>query len=820
MAADLNLTLNGTPVPVYLGENTAEAARQAELAGEYAQQAEGAAATVLGMIKPRKNLADPSLIQAGMRIASGTNIIQTSTVFRSIAFVPVTEGEEYTISGIENGMRAGFVPSPELGQTATGIGTFSAVAGSLTLTATDPYLFVEMTNDGTGDTTYDGTIQIEHGDQRTAYEPYSLGIPQDEVTDLEADLAARPERSEILEDWSYNKIDPAAVDFTLRYTNGTQSIVTAGANKTALSDFIPVKEGRFYVVSGAIFNPTTPQAGFFANADATVAIQNIIWGDPPSGPGKIFQVPEGLGIEGMRITLATNDDKDQLAGNVQLEEGEVATAWRAYSSSVRVIPELISVTGGGDGGGGEFNDAAWLGYVRGESQPYLRERWPVFTKHALLKDKDLCVLSTGTSLTARSTEHHTDHPDAAHRPPLMHSNNLASHIWDRLAALFPGQKYARYDDTDYITEGSGTWATSHNLSEWDDGSYRNGLTRYSESDGASVSFTIPAGTWAWRFIHRTDSVASEVIGVAIAGGDDLVEVYDENTSSWIEANGYSFSQREAAASGRTVSIPHADTSDNEFVNQSITTKGNTTYQKRLKFRVLDRESDIAITFTNADSSTRFNYWGAEWSFRQYMITYINAARGSHHTRAEASGGLPRFADNEVHSFKPDLIFGELPIHNDGAAGISVSDTWDRWGRLTDNYLWNEDYELSLKTRAAYYGYTPEFGFWTPSIAYNFGGIGEDGQLLYSVQNDGVPMTALDKFDQAVAWAREHHPEAVVIHAVRRWVEAGFAIYGDLKTATTGSSKGGLTMTNDGSHPNDVGDAILAKLVVGPLDFAA
>src|SRR5690606_2980371 len=41
MAADLNLTLNGTPVPVYLGENTAEAARQAQLAAQAATEAEG-----------------------------------------------------------------------------------------------------------------------------------------------------------------------------------------------------------------------------------------------------------------------------------------------------------------------------------------------------------------------------------------------------------------------------------------------------------------------------------------------------------------------------------------------------------------------------------------------------------------------------------------------------------------------------------------------------------------------------------------------------------------------------------------------------------
>jgi hypothetical protein len=47
MAADLNLTLNGTPVPVYLGENTAEAARQAVRAAGFADAAAASEAGAL-----------------------------------------------------------------------------------------------------------------------------------------------------------------------------------------------------------------------------------------------------------------------------------------------------------------------------------------------------------------------------------------------------------------------------------------------------------------------------------------------------------------------------------------------------------------------------------------------------------------------------------------------------------------------------------------------------------------------------------------------------------------------------------------------------
>jgi hypothetical protein len=56
MAADLNLTLNGTPVPVYLGENTAEAARQASRAEAAADAAAASEAVALAAAGP--NYAD------------------------------------------------------------------------------------------------------------------------------------------------------------------------------------------------------------------------------------------------------------------------------------------------------------------------------------------------------------------------------------------------------------------------------------------------------------------------------------------------------------------------------------------------------------------------------------------------------------------------------------------------------------------------------------------------------------------------------------------------------------------------------------------
>ena len=773
-----------------------------------------------------KNWADPALIKAGKYFSPGNASIVGSTAYRSIGPIPVEPGQILTVSGIESGSL--IAAAENAGETAaanfTNLGSATTTNGVVQKTITVPanrhFLWVNLTNDGHAVTTYDSTVQVELGQIATPRTAFRRSIDRANLVDGDKlpVMVLQPDK---------NLIDPAKVDVTRRHSTGSRSIIPADANLIAMTDWIKVEPGELYIVHGAgFYNEASPQGGFYAAHGDTAAVSNITWGAPPTGAGKIFQVPES-GVEYVVISLATSADATpanrQLAGPVQMEKGEVATDFEAFAERLVVseanLPAIVNgggSSGGGGGGTAALNDAAWFKYVEGEPQPYNRDKWPEFSQRMLLKDKDVCVVSTGTSLTARSTEHHSDHPRAKNRPPLMHSLNLPSLIWDKLA--WHGQQYARYDDADVVTESAGVWATSHNLPEWDDGAYRHGLTRYSAADGAAVAFAVPAGAYAWRFIHRTDTIASQQIAVAVSDGDGNVEVFDEGSQLWVEANGYSFSQREAAPVARDVSIPNPDT--DVFATSNIATKGNTTYQKRLKFRAIDRSAARSLTFTNQDAGTRFNFWGCEWSPREFMVTYVNASRGSHNTQATGATGLPRIADNEIHGFKPDLIFGELPIHNDGAAGITVYPTSDRWGRLANNYVWRADYELSLATRAATFGYAPEFGFWTPTIADNFGGIGADGQLLTSQMGDGVVMSALDKFDQAVAWMRANHPEAVIIHAVNRWVEAGFAIYGGMKAATIASSRTGPSMTNDGSHPNDVGSRVLAKIITGPLDFGA
>ena len=783
--------------------------------------------------EPKKNLIRPSYITAGKYYSPGSGQVVTSGSWRSVGWVPVVEGVEYTVSGTEAGMSFYTATGPnDTGETYTSVG--GTGGPTFTIPAGHTHLWINLTNDGQAATTYDGTVQLEVGDTATAYEPYELGIGLAQINadlqpaiDLAADSSTIP-RMELVT--SKNLIDPDAIDYARRYSTGTQTAATDTLGIAAV--LVPVDEGETYSVSGndGVYGGTsTPQGGYYTSSTyvGVSAVSNIAWVDVTGG--HTFTVPVGQSITHAMVSLRKlNDDSasTSLNGEAQIEKAALPTAYEAYVTRYVVaeanLPDAaLEASGGGSTPtNAEIDGETWYKYTEGEPSPSNRDKWPLFRTKYLKKQEDVVVVSTGTSLTARTTEHHSIHVDASTRPPLMHSNNLATHIWDRLK--WDGQYYARYDATGQGLESSGTWITDHDAAEWDDGLYRNGLTRYSDSVGATFTREVPVGAYAWRLIYRTDSLASEDVLVTISGGNDRMQVYDESTSDWVEANAHSFSMREAAPVARDVPVPKPDLGT--IVTRNIATKGNTTYQKRLKFRCRAEGSfdtrSIAktVTFT-ANGAGRLLYWGHEWSKRPAMITYINAARGSHNTQVETVKALPKFADNEVHGFEPDLIYMEIPIHNDGAAGATAYPTHDRWERLVNDYVFRQDYELSLKRRAADLGYpVPEIGMWTPSIAVNFNGLDPDGEFVFADNSDGVVNNALDRFDWAQAWVMDNHPEAVFVNSVRRWVTAGRAIYGDLRTATIASSKTGPTMTNDGSHPNDIGSAILAKVVVGPFCY--
>ena len=755
-----------------------------------------------------RNLLDKTRIVAGEYFSSGSNKIVNSSLWKRSGFIPVEAGKAYTLSGnFVGGPIAWYANNDEL---SNPISVTSAMTG--TAPAGANFAIVNITNNGSND--FDNTVQFEIGSAATEYEDYAEYIDINNVKN-----AVNSEQ--VFEKFYKNILNPLVVNYANRYSTGSKNFV-ADSVGIAASGYIPVVEGEWYVCSGGGLYGGAPgvgQGGFFTSASATTAVANITFVAPVDNVGAAFQVPTGVGITHAVISLRKLNDlaaATSLHGPVQVEAGEKATAYQDYGYQLKIKPELLSQQNITPNPTGPLDDAAWYMYTKADGAQLYRDKLPNFRKHILLKDKDFVVVNTGTSLTARSTEHCTEHAKANERPPLMHSNNMASLLWD--AMKWEGQKYRRYDYPSAFTE-TGSFITSSNLTEWDDGAYRAGLTRYSSASNAGVTFTIPIDAWQFNFIYRTDSLGCNA-KVTVVEGPGKVQVFDEASQTWVEANNYEFSQLEAAPVTRTVAVPYPATG--VTTNYTLASKGNTTYQKRLKMRCRStdgsfdsRASAKTVTIARVSGGSRFMYWGVEWSHREHMITFINAARGSHCTYAIHAVGLPRFQDNEIWSFKPDLILSELGIHNDGASNADPAPV-GYWAGLAKNYVTDTSYELSMYSRAAHFGLTPEYAFFTASITWNFGGIDDNGELKYALQPASVNgpakmMNALDKYQEASEYLNS--VGIPCIDAAKRWVDAGNAIFGDLKKATVASGKAGATFTNEGSHWNDTGSKIMAKAAI-------
>ena len=225
--------------------------------------------------------------------------------------------------------------------------------------------------------------------------------------------------------------------------------------------------------------------------------------------------------------------------------------------------------------------------------------------------------------------------------------------------------------------------------------------------------------------------------------------------------------------------------------------------------------------TISTSTERLLYWGVEWSPREFMITYVNSSRGSHNITYNSQYALMHYQDNDIWSFKPDLIFTENPIHNSGA-GEAPSSTYHTtyWGNITNDFFFNEDNPISLVSRAAANGIDPdnlEWVIFNTSVCWNFGTINNDGELKIALNADGFAMSSFDE-QMYSNYALLGKDNALVINAIKYWIDSAIALYGNLKAATIGSGKVGNTLSDEGSHWNDRGSALMARCVCPVMDF--
>lgn len=391
-----------------------------------------------------KNQLNPSFFRFDRRYSTGEGkiIAADNNLIAFGGLMVVKEGQTYTASGdgIYSGRQGGYFAdsaTDDIGQKSISNITFKAVNGGIEFTVPKgmgiKYAVVSLATNA-DHTALAGNAQVESGNTVTEYEPY------------EGAEVVKKEMLDFFEVSSKNMMNPADFKFDRRYSTGSRKIIVADVNLIGSGGLRRVQEGVQYHVSGdGVFGGW--QGGYFG-ADATDAIgqesiDNITFANPVTGKGKYFEVPKGMGIKYALVSIATNADHTQIAGDIQMEVGEMATDYEPYQEKYTIKKEYIP-SGSGGGNTPTSNKELEKYTTLGSLVFQLFGKLPKFVKYWVLKCLDIVIVGTGTSLDARTIEHHTEHKNAKFRPPLMHSNNLASHIWDALSAGW-NQQYRRYD---------------------------------------------------------------------------------------------------------------------------------------------------------------------------------------------------------------------------------------------------------------------------------------------------------------------------------------------------------------------------------------
>jgi hypothetical protein len=444
------------------------------------------------------------------------------------------------------------------------------------------------------------------------------------------------------------------------------------------------------------------------------------------------------------------------------------------------------------------------------SYPGFLNRIPAFADAWLKGEADVTLVALGDSILA-TNNYTSDRVDASTRPPLCHEYSLFSYVEEKLR--WRGQEYRRFDVDGVFTESATTRETKDYDAAWDwqagtdlvptsSANFRPAITRVLTGTNASVAYSFPAGMRRCDFIYRTDYLCAATTGVTIAGGDGKVQVWDEDTSAWVEANGYSFSAQEADLETEyDIADPYGDSPD-QPLRKSI-------YQKRIKMRSLTDLTAKTVTIANSGTG-RLNYWGIEFSPRATMFRIINSARGGHNISR-----LRAFEAWDVDYWEPDLIWLNSMIINEGARSITNMPATNTPAAFAGRFT---AYVEALQAKA----YAPEVMATTMFI-------GEGAEIVDETTgkfNVGtvIGYGSADVFNYVGNLDRAYEaldvPHINMFYTFLDIAErlAAAAGTGNIWTsAIAGSGETGGTLTDDGTHQNDYGSLVGATLLLPAFD---
>lgn len=484
----------------------------------------------------------------------------------------------------------------------------------------------------------------------------------------------------------------------------------------------------------------------------------------------------------------------------QMEEGTVKTTSEPFSFKMRdlVVGEVVEARDGEQ----TLKDRLFEiehGDITYKVTSKLSEMAPDFYTHWKLKDKDLVVEILGDSLSTLNN-YTTPRTDVKTRPPLMIEYAYPSYIEELLR--WDGQEYKRFDVEGIFTE---SYTTATNLeydgSAWDwlTGSTfttnRPSITRILEGTNCSVSYTIPASANRCDFIYRTDYLNAPNAVVAISKGNGFVQVYDYTTDTWVEANGYSYSAKEADEI-LVWSAPN-------YYRESI-------YQRRLKMKTTKTKNDgtIGVTITN-NGAGRLTYWGIQHSPLNYFIDVLANARGGHSITK-----LRKFERVDVDVFKPDLILLQLCTNNEGIiiANSTTEAPIDR-GTNTPSDMASRFlvYINALEAKT----YTPTVISYTLFHAYaTMWTSRTSDKVLYGYSGENK-ITGFDYHDYIEANLRANNKKRLSTWDCMREESKLKAKRENsiiMNSVLAQSGKTGKTWTVDGTHHNDLGAKVIFEIM--------
>jgi|GEM_PF-4866134 len=435
--------------------------------------------------------------------------------------------------------------------------------------------------------------------------------------------------------------------------------------------------------------------------------------------------------------------------------------------------------------------------------PLALSKCPKFIQKLLLQKEDVYVIALSDSLLglqsgcSNSPSHPQNLPNGCYQ---MHVQYWLWYFYVKNKPLTN-----RWEVTPNIFTYVGTWAIlgSGAGSKFDSPAWAGEFRSYiatihmSNSANASIAFTWNLAAYEkLNWIYKKTLDGASDVTLTIAEGNGHVQLFDGD--SWIEANGYVFSQK-------TANRPQGDGYALHLSDCKI------------KMRRVVNVGTITITFSKGASTSEYLYfWGTErWNGAAVFIT--NVARGGRYFSLLKDNFL-----NDVVERKPDLVLFSLPMTNEYS---NFSQTG--YAQIIDHaqdFIWGDrpghETQLSLKYQSNNWQnfecllILPHYRqhYFKGDIPANYKLSGSNLDII-TYDGDSTPYATNQKIKALI----NSKGDLNYIDIGEVFIEMSKVLGWTTEQATTPS---GITsensFTNDTVHQNDFGAWLWAKVLVSVL----